>query len=40
MLFEPKYEKLVAKSLSTKDRSKELFVSIRNHGSSKEENSS
>ena len=30
MLFEPKYEELMAKSLSSKNRSKELFVSIKN----------
>ena len=36
MLFEPKYEELVVKSLSAKNRSKELFGSIKNQGSSKE----
>ena len=30
MLFEPKYEELMAKSLSSKNRSKELYVSIKN----------
>ena len=29
MLFEPKYEELMAKSLSSKNKSKELFVSIK-----------
>ena len=38
MLFGPKYEQLVAKSLSSKNRSKELFGSIKNQGSSKEGN--
>ena len=38
MLFGPKYEELVAKSLSSKNRSKELFGSIKNQGSSKEGN--
>ena len=36
MLFGPKYEELVAKSLSSKNRSKELFGSIKTQGSSKE----
>ena len=36
--FGPKYEKLVAKSLSSKNISKELFGSIKYQGSSKEEN--
>ena len=36
MLFGPKYEELVAKHLSSKNRSKELFGSIKNQGSSKE----
>ena len=36
MLFESKYEELVAKSLSSKNRSKELFGSIKNQGLSKE----
>ena len=36
MLFESKYEELVAKSLSSKNRSKELFGSIKNQGTSKE----
>ena len=30
MLFGPKYEELVAKSLTSKNRSKELFGSIKN----------
>ena len=30
MLFGPKYEKLVAESLNSKNRSKELFGSIKN----------
>ena len=36
MIFGPKYEDLVAKSLSSKNRSKELFGSIKNQGTSKE----
>ena len=36
MLFGSKYEELVAKSLSSKNKSKELFGSIKNQGSSKE----
>ena len=36
ILFWPKYEELVAKSLSSKNRSKELFGSIKNQGLSKE----
>ena len=36
ILFWPKYEELVAKSLSSKNRSKELFGSIKNQGSSQE----
>ena len=36
MLFGRKYEELVAKSLSSKNRSKELFGSAKNQGSSKE----
>ena len=36
MLFGPKYEELVAKFLSSKNKSKELFGSIKNQGSSKE----
>ena len=38
MLFGSKYEELVAKSLSSKNKSKELFGSIKNQGSSKEGN--
>ena len=29
MLFEPTYEELMAKSLSSRNKSKELFVSIK-----------
>ena len=36
MLFRSKYEELVEKSLSSKNRSKELFGSIKNQESSKE----
>ena len=36
MLFGSKYEELVARSLSSKNRSKELFGCIKNQGSSKE----
>ena len=36
MLFEPKYEELMAKSLSSKNKSKELFVSIKSQWSTKE----
>ena len=36
ILFGPKYEELVEKSLSSKNRSKELFGSIKNQGLSKE----
>ena len=36
MLFGPKYEELVAKHLSSKNRSKELFGSIKNQESSKD----
>ena len=36
MLFGRKNEELVAKSLSSKNRSKELFGSAKNQGSSKE----
>ena len=36
MLFGSKYEELVAKSLISKNKSKELFGSIKNQGSSKE----
>ena len=32
LLFWPKYEELVAKPLSPKNRSIELFGSIKNHG--------
>ena len=35
MLFGPKYEELVAKSLSSKNKSKELFGSTKNQGPSK-----
>ena len=35
MKFEPKYEKLVAKSLRSKNQLKELFGSIKNQGLSK-----
>ena len=38
MLFGPKYEELVAKSLSSKNRSTENFGFIKNQGSSKEGN--
>ena len=38
MLFRHKYKELVAKSLSSKNRSKELFGSIKNQGSSKKGN--
>ena len=38
MLFGPKYEELVAKSSSSKNRSKDLLGSIKNQGSSKEGN--
>ena len=38
ILFGPKYEKLVSKSLSSKNISKELFGSIKYQGSPKEEN--
>ena len=38
MLFGPKYEQLVAKSMRSKNKSKELFGSIKNQGSSKEGN--
>ena len=37
ILFGPKYEELVGKSLSSKNRSKELFGSIKTQGLSKEE---
>ena len=40
VLFRPKYEELVAKSLSLKNRSKEPFGSVKNEGSSKEGNRS
>ena len=36
ILFGPKYEELVGKSLSSKNRSKELFGSIKTQGLSKE----
>ena len=36
MLFGSKYEELVVKSLSSKNKSKELFGSIKNQGLSKE----
>ena len=36
MLFEPKYEELMAKSLSSRNKSKELFVSIKSQWSTKE----
>ena len=36
MLFGPKYKELLVKSLSAKNRSKELFGSIKNLGLSKE----
>ena len=36
MLFGPNYEELVGKSLNSKNRSKELFGSIKNQGSFKE----
>ena len=36
MLFGSKYDELVAKSLSSKNRSKEVFGSIKNQGLSKE----
>ena len=35
MLFGPKYEELVAKSLNSKNKSKEPFGSTKNQGSSK-----
>ena len=38
MLFGSKYKELVAKSMSSKNRSKELFGSIKNQGSSKKGN--
>ena len=38
ILFGPKYEKMVAKFLSSKNISKGLFGSIKYQGSSKEEN--
>ena len=38
MLLGPKYEKLVAKSLSPKNRSKELFGSTKNQGTFKGRN--
>ena len=38
MLFGPKYEQLVAKSLRSKNRSKELFGSIKSQGLSKNGN--
>ena len=38
MLFGPKYKELIAKSLSSKNRSKELFGTIKNQGSPKEGN--
>ena len=38
MLFGPKYEEMVAKSLSSKNRSKEFFRSIKNQRSFKEGN--
>ena len=38
MLFGSKYEELMLKSLSSKNRSKELFGSIKNQGLSKEGN--
>ena len=40
MLFGPKYEELVAKFLSSKNRSKKLFGSMKNQGSSKKGNRS
>ena len=40
VLFRPKYEELVVKSLSLKNRSKEPFRSVKNEGSSKEGNRS
>ena len=36
MLFGPKYKELTAKFLSSKNRSKELFGTIKNQGSPKE----
>ena len=36
MLFRPNYEETVGKSLISKNRSKELFGSIKNQGSFKE----
>ena len=38
MVFGSKYEELVAKSPSSKNRSKGFFSSIKNHGSSNEGN--
>ena len=37
MLFGPNYKEMVGKSLSSKNRSKELFGSIKNQGSFKGE---